>query len=508
MEVRDKYSKTHSKEGDKMKERKVIAEAGWNFHNSYARLPKTFFTSLNPTPVYSPKLIIFNEPLATSLGLDAESLQRDDGVEILAGNKVPKGAFPIAQAYAGHQFGHFTMLGDGRALLLGEQVTPLGERFDIQLKGAGRTPYSRGGDGRASLGSMLREYIISEAMHGLGIATTRSLAVVTTGESIIREEHETGAILTRIAASHLRVGTFQYVSALGSIENLRALADYTLQRHFPDFEANGNHYISLLQEVIKGQAALIARWQLVGYIHGVMNTDNMTISGETIDYGPCAFMDTYDPATVFSSIDIHGRYAYGNQTHIAAWNLARFAETLLPLLHDNKEQAVLIAQEEISKFTELYHCNWLKGMRAKLGIFNQEPQDESLINELFSIMKRYRGDFTNTFLALTFDNTKDMALFDTAEFRQWYGMWQGRLGRQQESKASSHQLMLSSNPAIIPRNHRVEEALEAAVKHGDYSVMERFLDVLSRPYDHTPKQDEYSTLPPPSDRPYRTFCGT
>lgn len=293
-------------------------------------------------------------------------------VTLLAGNRTPEGALPLAQAYAGHQFGNFTMLGDGRALLLGEQITPLGKLVDIQLKGSGRTPYSRGGDGRAALGPMLREYIISEAMHALGIPTTRSLAVVTTGESVIRETVLPGAILTRVAASHLRVGTFQYIAEWGTVEDLRVLADYTLQRHFPDVDADQNPYLFLLQEVIKRQAVLIAKWQLVGFIHGVMNTDNMALSGETIDYGPCAFMDAYDPATVFSSIDRQGRYAYGNQPHIAGWNLTRFAETLLPLLHVNEADAVKIAQDALSDFTKLYHSNWLAGMRAKLGIFNEE----------------------------------------------------------------------------------------------------------------------------------------
>ena len=288
-----------------------------------------FLPISNQTLYTSPKLIIFNDSLATSLGLNVQALQSEDGVEVFAGNQIPEGALPLAQAYAGHQFGHFAMLGDGRAMLIGEQITPLGERFDIQLKGSGRTPYSRGGDGRAALGPMLREYIISEAMHALGIPTTRSLAVVTTGESIIRETDLPGAIMTRMAASHLRFGTFQYVAKWGTDEELRVLADYALQRHFPEIEADENRYLALLQEVIKRQAALVAKWQLVGFIHGVMNTDNMTISGETIDYGPCAFMDTYDPATVFSSIDIQGRYAYGNQPNIVGWNLARFAESLI-----------------------------------------------------------------------------------------------------------------------------------------------------------------------------------
>lgn len=483
-------------------------EIGWNLDNSYARLPKSLFSSLKLNPVGSPNLVILNDSLATSLGLNVEELQSESGVAVLAGNDSPEGAFPLAQAYAGHQFGNFTMLGDGRAVLLGEQITPQGERVDIQLKGSGRTPYSRGGDGRAALGPMLREYIISEAMHALGIPTTRSLAVVTTGESIIRETELPGAILTRVAASHLRVGTFQYVATWGTIEELRALADYTIKRHFPDIEADESRYLSLLQALIKRQAMLIAKWQLVGFIHGVMNTDNMTISGETIDYGPCAFMDTYDPATVFSSIDREGRYAYGNQPYIGGWNLARFAESLLPLLHDDQEEAIKLAQNEMSTFGELYEGHWLAGMKAKLGLFNEEAQDRSLIEELLSIMQKYRADYTNTFRALTFDTLEDTVLFGTPEFTQWYELWKARLGRQQESKADSHQLMRDSNPAIIPRNHRVEAALEAAVKQGDYSVMERLLQVLSNPYAHSPEQAEYATLPAESTRPYRTFCGT
>jgi uncharacterized protein YdiU (UPF0061 family) len=491
-----------------MTEKKAITETGWNFDNSYARLPESLFTRLKLNPVRSPKLIILNGSLATSLGLDVQALHSNDGVAVLAGNRIPEGALPLAQAYAGHQFGHFTMLGDGRAILLGEQITPLGERVDIQLKGSGITPYSRGGDGRAALGPMLREYMISEAMHGLGIPTTRSLAVVTTGESIIRETEQPGAILTRVAASHLRVGTFQYVSKWGTIEDLQTLADYTLQRHYPEVDADVNRYLFLLQEVIKRQAELIAKWQLVGFIHGVMNTDNMALSGETIDYGPCAFMDAYDPATVFSSIDTRGRYAYGNQPLIASWNLARFAETLLPLLHVNEEQAVKMAEDAISDFNKLYHRNWLSGMSAKLGIFNEEPEDESLFEDLLSMMQKHRADFTNTFRSLTFDKPEDTVLFGTTAFAQWHELWQARLGRQQESKASSHQLMRNSNPALIPRNHRVEDAIEAAVNNGDYNVMERLLDVLSNPYAHSPEQAEYSTLPALSTIPYRTFCGT
>jgi uncharacterized protein YdiU (UPF0061 family) len=503
-----RIQKTEEERRDTMEETKVKIETGWNFDNSYAKLPKTFFNRQNPILVRSPKLVILNGKIATFLGLNPESLKGSEGVEVFAGNVTPEGSQPLAQAYAGHQFGYFNMLGDGRALLIGEQITPSGERFDIQLKGSGRTPYSRGGDGRAALGPMLREYIISEAMHALGIPTTRSLAVVTTGESVIRENLLQGAILTRVAASHIRVATFQYAAEWGSVKELRALANYTLKRHFSECDGAENRYLYLLQEVIKCQAELIAKWQLVGFIHGVMNTDNMSICGETIDYGPCAFMDTYDPATVFSSIDREGRYAYGNQPYIAGWNLARFAETLLPLLHDNDDKAVQLAQDALSDFKQRYHNNWLAGMRAKLGIFNEEPEDESLIEGLLSMMKKYAADYTNTFTALTFDKFADMELFDTEKFAVWNEQWQARLGRQQESKDSSHALMKNSNPAVIPRNHRVEEALEAAEKQGDYSVMERLLEVISSPYAHSAEQADYATLPGKSTCAYQTFCGT
>ncbi len=491
-----------------MIDKNVNIDSGWNLDNSYAQLPKIFFSSLNPTPVSSPNLIILNNKLATSLGLNIEYLKSNQALDIIAGNKVPEGSFPIAQAYAGHQFGYFTMLGDGRAVLLGEQMTPSGERFDIQLKGSGETPYSRKGDGRAALGPMLREYIISEAMYALGIPTTRSLAVVTTGEPVYRETIQRGAILTRVAASHLRVGTFEYVSKWGTIDDLRALADYTLNRHYKDFESSENEYLFLLKEVIKRQALLIAKWQLVGFIHGVMNTDNVAISGETIDYGPCAFMDTYDPATVFSSIDQYGRYAYGNQPSIGGWNLARFAETLLPLLHDNKEKAIELAQDAISEYNDLYNNNYLLGMRSKLGIFNEEEDDQYLIENLLNMMQKYNADYTNTFSELTYDKPENTVLYKTEEFTKWYEFWKARLERQQESQLLSNELMRQSNPAIIPRNHRVEEALEAAVNNDDFSVMERLLDALSKPYADTRCQSEYTKLPPKSNYPYRTFCGT
>ncbi|MFA5524669.1 MAG: YdiU family protein, partial [Tissierellales bacterium] len=409
--------------------------------------------------------------------------------------------------YAGHQYGNFTMLGDGRAVLLSEQITPQGKRFDIQLKGAGKTPFSRGGDGRAALGPMLREYIISEAMNALDIPTTRSLAVLTTGEMVRRERDHLGAILTRVAASHIRVGTFEYIAEWGTVEELKELADYTIKRHYPDIEFTENKYLSLLQEVIRCQASLISKWQLVGFIHGVMNTDNMTISGETIDYGPCAFMDEYNPATVFSSIDIYGRYAYGNQPDIAAWNLARLAETLLPLIHPNQEEAIKIAQDTISGFYDLYRTYWLSGMKAKLGIYEEGLEDESLIEELLDIMKKYKADYTNTFRALTLDELKDSDLFVSMEFTQWYDMWQKRL-KSQKGNICPHELMMKSNPSVIPRNHRVEEALDAAIKQENYSLMERLLDVISNPFDYSFEHDQYTIPPEPTLKPYQTYCGT
>lgn len=490
-----------------MTQLKSTLDTGWSFDNSYARLPEFFYSRLDPTPVRAPKLIVLNGPLAASLGLSEQALRSAEGAAVLAGNRVPEGAEPLAQAYAGHQFGHFTMLGDGRALLLGEQMTPAGERFDIQLKGSGETPYSRRGDGLAALGPMLREYIISEAMHALGIPTTRSLAVTATGETILRETELPGAVLTRVAASHIRVGTFQYAAAGGTVQNLRTLADYTLQRHYPEAAGADNRYLALLREVVRRQAALIAKWQLVGFIHGVMNTDNMALSGETIDYGPCAFMDTYDPETVFSSIDTYGRYAYGNQPPIAGWNLARFAEALLPLLHDDEEQAVRLAQDAVSEFTGLYQGHWLAGMRAKLGLHGEDPQDEALAKDLLDLMQQHQADYTNTFRLLTLGRPEETAMSGTPEFEAWLKRWHTRFGGEQGAEASRER-MRSSNPAVIPRNHRVEEALSAAVEERDLSVMERLLAALANPYAYAPEQDEYAAPPEPSSCRYRTFCGT
>ncbi|MCL2109309.1 MAG: YdiU family protein [Oscillospiraceae bacterium] len=492
----------------------------WNFNNTYQTLPKLFYTPQNPTAVPRPQAVILNKPLAESLRLAESDLQ----AEVLGGNQLPVGAQPLAQAYAGHQFGHFTMLGDGRAILLGEHFSPSEkpfisdktdkftrgfsvptgekyEKYDIQLKGAGPTVYSRNGDGRAALAPMLREYIISEAMHALEIPTTRSLAVVSTGEQIIREKPLQGAVLTRVAASHIRVGTFEFAAAFGEPSDVRSLADYTINRHFPAIIDTENKYILLLREVVQRQAALIAKWQSAGFIHGVMNTDNMSICGETIDYGPCAFMDVYSPDTVFSSIDKNGRYAYGNQPKIALWNLARFAESLLSILHKESHKATEIAQAEIEKFDRLFRNERLKNMRGKLGIFsdNPEEEDEFLIDELLQLMQDTAADYTNTFRALTLD-------LRHTEFLQWNEKWQNRLHRQGKTSGQVQALMKSRNPAVIPRNHRVEAALQAA-ENGDFAVLQKLLQILAAPYEYNQEQEQYAQPPDPGVC-YKTYCGT
>ena len=482
-------------------------DMGWNLENSYLDLPSKLYSEIELNPVLSPKLRLINEGLAKELGLDIEGLKSSYGVLQLAGNIAPKGSTPIAQAYAGHQFGHFTMLGDGRALLIGEQISPKGDRFDIQLKGSGRTPYSRGGDGRAALGPMLREYIISEAINGLRIPTTRSLAVVTSGEDIARETYLPGAILTRVSQSHIRVGTFQFISLYGSSDELRDLADYTIKRHFPALINEEYKYLLFLKEVIKRQAELIAKWQAVGFIHGVMNTDNMTISGESIDYGPCAFMDSYDPDTVFSSIDRHGRYAYDNQPTIGVWNLSRFAETLLPLIDEDEVKALEIVNRAIGDYAQIYNEFWKNNMRRKLGMIEEEFEDEYIIIELLGLMKKYKADFTNTFRGLTTGELSDMELFASIEFKEWKEIWENRLDKEKNTKEERMNLMKLNNPWVIPRNHRVEEALEAA-EQGDYSLMEKLIEVLCNPYDYSRQETDYTKLPHESKTPYKTFCGT
>ena len=473
-------------------------QAGWRFDNSYARLPEVLFARQNPVPVAKPTLVVCNQKLAASMGLNAEAID----AEVFAGNVIPKGAEPIAQAYAGHQYGHFTMLGDGRAILLGEHLTPAGARLDVQLKGSGRTPFSRRGDGRAALGPMLREYIISEAMHALGIPTTRSLAVVSTGEAVYRDTALPGAVLTRIAASHIRVGTFEYLAATKNVEALCALADHTRQRHYPELTGAAEPHRALLEAVIDRQAALIAHWMLVGFIHGVMNTDNMALSGETIDYGPCAFMDTYDPETVFSSIDRQGRYAYGNQARIAHWNLARLAETFVPFLDDDETRGVEIAKEILGIFPDRFESYWLGGMREKLGLFDSEPGDIDLVRELLEWMARERRDFTNTFCDL------NPAASGEGDFAVWHAKWRSRLKKQGRAESKVLALMNSKNPAVIPRNHRVEEALAAAVERNDLAPMRRLLEVLEKPFEDSPEKSGFREPAPVGAEPYQTFCGT
>jgi len=481
---------------------------GWQLDNSFTALPESFYIRTRPVPVTQPALVRFNESLADQLGLNARELDSPTGAALFAGNQLPADSDPISQAYAGHQFGHFTILGDGRAVLLGEQLTPRGERFDIQLKGSGETPFSRRGDGRAALGPMLREYLISEAMHGLGIPTTRSLAVVTTGEPVYRERELRGAILTRVAASHLRVGTFEYAAAHQDPPLLQALVDYTLHRHFPEQTDTENPALSLLQLVLEQQASLIAQWQSVGFIHGVMNTDNMALSGETIDYGPCAFMDRYDPGTVFSSIDRGGRYAYGNQPKIAHWNLAKLAETLLPVIDSDPDQAVSKAREALQPFPDSYHAHWLKLMRTKLGLGAARPEDEQLITTLLEWMQKAGKDFTQTFRLLTQSDLGRLPAFEDEGFQEWNGKWQDRLKLEETEESDILDRLQRHNPIYIPRNHRIELALETATQRNDYHEIDRLLEVFADPFRKLEGYDDLTEPAPEGGARYQTFCGT
>lgn len=490
-----------------------IAEAGWRFDNSYARLPETLFARSLPTAVRAPTVVVINLPLACELGLDPAAL-REDGAGVFAGNDVPPGADPIAQAYAGHQFGHFTNLGDGRAILLGEQITPDGRRFDIQLKGSGRTRYSRGGDGRAALGPMLREYVISESMHALGIPTTRSLAVAKTGEVVMRAAPLPGAVLTRVAASHVRVGTFQYAAALGDREVLRALLDHVIARHDPDvMELPGeDRAVACFEAVVDRQASLVARWLLVGFVHGVMNTDNMAVSGETIDYGPCAFLDAYDPATVFSSIDEQGRYAYGNQPGIAHWNLARLAETLLPLVPGDADAVLERMRSVLDTFPERFEQRYLAGARAKLGFVTKEASDRDLVADLLDRMHQGRADFTGTFASLA--DVVESGSCHTASsssapvtMSDWLEAWRARLARESGTPAETAARLRQVNPVVIPRNHSIEDALVAA-EGGDLGPLERLVEAVRAPFSATKANETFRDGPPSGCGPYRTFCGT
>ena len=462
---------------------------------------------LIPIPVKAPEVFIFNHSLSREMGLDFSNISSEDLALIFSGNLLPKGSDAIAQAYAGHQFGHFTMLGDGRAIVVGEHISKNNKRFDIQFKGSGKTPYSRNADGRAALGPMLREYIISEAMHNLGISTTRSLAVVKTGEAVMRETPLQGAILTRVASSHIRVGTFQFTLISKDKNDLKTFFDYTVERHYPHIKDSKTPAIDLLKIVMKKQIQLITDWMRVGFIHGVMNTDNMTISGETIDYGPCAFMDTYDPETVFSSIDYHGRYAYFNQPSIARWNLERFAESLIPLIDDNKDKAIEMATEVINTFAEKYKKSWFEMMHKKLGLLGDNSKDENLIIDLLSWMHQNKADYTNTFCFLMNENIQENKIYKNQGFISWKKQWLERLKLQNNSPEKSLKLMRSANPLVIPRNHKVEEVLKEA-NNGDLNPFINFLKVLEKPYEKQTKTNNYQFPAPSSEKKYQTFCGT
>ncbi len=483
------------------------SKIGWRFDNTYLKLPSSMLTKLTPTPVKAPELVILNHSLSKDLGLDFSNISDKNLAPIFSGNQLPEGSDTIAQAYAGHQFGHFTLLGDGRAIVMGEHLSKNNKRFDIQFKGSGKTPYSRNGDGRAALGPMLREYIISEGMHGLGIPTTRSLAVVKTGERVMRETPLHGAVLTRVAESHIRVGTFQYAVIAEDKKDLKALFDYTIDRHYPHIKDSKTPALDLLKIVIEKQTKLVVDWMRVGFIHGVMNTDNMAISGETIDYGPCAFMDTYDPETVFSSIDQNGRYAFFNQPGVTKWNLARFAECLIPLINDDKNTGVKIATEIVNSFSEIYRKKWFDMMRKKLGLIGEKIKDEKLIMDLLTWMHKNKADYTNTFCFLMNQNIKKNKIYNDENFLNWKKQWQERLKINTISTEESLKLMRSYNPLVIPRNHKVEEALESA-NSGDLNPAKNLLKILEKPYKENMEINKYQSAAPPSDIVYKTFCGT
>ncbi|MDC1154074.1 YdiU family protein [Candidatus Pelagibacter sp.] len=478
---------------------------GWHFDNTYSKLSNTFKEDIKPTPVHDPELVILNEQLATDLNLDFSKTKDKDLSFLFAGNSLPDGSNTIAQAYAGHQFGHFTMLGDGRAVLLGEHLSNKNIRFDIQFKGSGRTSFSRGGDGRAALGPMLREYIVSEAINALNIPTTRSLAVVKTGEKVVRENLLDGAILTRVASSHIRVGTFQYIAARQNIKDLETLVDYTIERHYPQIKSSKTKALDLLNLVMEKQCQLVVDWMRVGFIHGVMNTDNMTISGETIDYGPCAFMDQYHPKTVFSSIDKLGRYAYSNQPPITKWNLTRFAECLIPLIDKNEDTAIKIATDVIDNFQNIYEKKWLNMMRDKLGLFGEDNFDLKLINNLLNWMETNQADYTNTFCYLMDINLNNDEKYKDQNFITWFKDWEKRILIKNESKENSINLMKKNNPIVVPRNHKVEEALEAA-NNNDLQTMNALLSILKKPYSKQKNIENYQS--PSNIQDYQTFCGT
>jgi uncharacterized protein YdiU (UPF0061 family) len=480
---------------------------GWHFDNTYSKLPKTFLENIKPVPVKDPKLIILNKNLAEQLNLDFSKFSDTDLAKIFSGNSLPEGSKTIAQAYAGHQFGHFTMLGDGRAVMLGEHLDKENKRFDIQFKGSGRTSFSRSGDGRAVLGPMLREYIISEAMHALNIPTTRSLAVVSTGEEVIREQMLPGAILTRVASSHIRVGTFQYIAATQNADDLKTLFNYTIDRHYPEIKDSKTKALDLLNLLMQKQCELVINWMRVGFIHGVMNTDNMTVSGETIDYGPCAFMDYYHPQTVFSSIDQNGRYSYNNQPRITKWNLARFAECIIPLIDQDEQKAISIATETINNFEKLYEEKWLNMMRDKLGLFGEDGDDKHLIFELLTWMENNKADFTNTFCNLMEIQSIKDPIYQNQEYLNWTAKWKKRLEKNNTGKEKYLELMRSVNPIFIPRNHKVEEALKDASEN-KLETLNQLLEVIKYPYKDNGMLMDYQQPMSNENGDYKTFCGT
>jgi uncharacterized protein YdiU (UPF0061 family) len=484
--------------------------------SSYADLPARFFARIDPQPVARPRLLKFNDALGTELKLDVDGQDAEALAALFSGNVVPPGVEPIAMAYAGHQFGRFVpQLGDGRALLLAEVRDRAGVRRDIQLKGSGRTPFSRNGDGRAALGPVLREYLVSEAMHALGVPTTRALAAVATGESVFREDALPGAVLTRVAASFVRVGTFQYFAAHEDIDAVRQLADYVIARHYPEAAGDERPYLALLRLCTEAQATLIAAWMHLGFVHGVMNTDNMAVSGETIDYGPCAFLDAYDSAAVFSSIDGGGRYAYGNQPHAAVWNLARLGETLLPIIDAQTERAVELATEAVSRFVPRFEEALIAGLRRKLGLIEREEGDAALAKDLLDAMQRNQADFTLTFRALCDAaesegaDPKLGALFaNPGDYAEWSGRWRARLGRESAEPRARAAAMRRVNPLFIPRNHRIEQVIQAAVEREDFRPFHAMSTALSRPYEPREGFESYADPPQPGERVLRTFCGT
>ena len=478
----------------------------WNFDNSYSRLSNAFKEHIKPITVKNPELVLLNEDLAKELNLDFSKTDRNELSALFCGNNLPEGSNAIAQAYAGHQFGHFTMLGDGRAVLIGEHLTSKNKRYDIQFKGSGKTAFSRNGDGRAALGPMLREYIISEAMHNLSIPSTRSLAVTKTGETIMRDTPLQGAILTRVASSHIRVGTFQYVAARDKKDELEILFNYVVNRHYPEIENSKNKALDLLKILIDKQIDLVVNWMRVGFIHGVMNTDNMTISGETIDYGPCAFMDTYDPKTVYSSIDKMGRYAYCNQPAVTKWNLSRFAECLIPIIHENNEMAIKSATELINTFGEKYEEKWLNMMRKKLGLLGIDNKDKLLIVDLLTWMHQNKVDYTNTFCHLMNFKQYDEEIYKDNNFKNWKKNWQERLKLNNNNPEKYIKLMRSVNPLVIPRNHKVEKSLEKAYDN-NFEPLNKFLEILKKPYMQQENISDYLKMDS-SSKEYKTFCGT